>query len=140
MPKPQLQFVGMSVVIVDDDLYSLDIAEILLEAAGAVVYTAENGQLGLKKIETVKPQLIVSDISMPVMDGWELIQQIKQNVELKQIPIVALTAHAMSGDREKVLAAGFHNYLSKPLNPSTFAQDLYEIIIDHPAFNTAKKE
>jgi CheY-like chemotaxis protein len=70
---------------------------------------------------------------MPVMSGWEMIHILKNDQTIKHIPVIALTAHAMTGDRKRALAAGFHNYLSKPLQPSTFIRDLIQLVMDTPA-------
>ena len=130
-------FQEIQVVIVDDDENSLEISQILLEEAGASVLTAMNGKEGLELIERVVPALIICDISMPIMDGWEVVRQIRTNHKLKNIPVIALTAHAMTGDREKTLAAGFHNYISKPLIPSEFIGTLVLALSNHPAFRTS---
>jgi CheY-like chemotaxis protein len=123
---------GWHVLVVDDDLKSLDIAKRILKFYGAEVSTAENGQVALDTLKTLRPQFIISDISMPVLDGWEFIQTLKNNRETSEIPVIALTAHAMIGDRERAIAAGFHNYLSKPLNPATFMNDLISLLLDVP--------
>jgi CheY-like chemotaxis protein len=128
---------GWEVVVVDDDPGSLEVARILLDFYGANVSTAVNGQEGLDLICTVRPRFIVTDLSMPVMDGWELIKRLKADPALAPIPIIALTAHAMVGDREKAIAAGCHNYMSKPLTPSTFMQDLLQLLIIIPEFTEA---
>jgi CheY-like chemotaxis protein len=120
------------VVILDDEEDSLEVAEIILIEYGATVYTAVHGQAGLEMVRKVKPKLIISDLSMPVMDGWEFIEAMKKDRELAGIPTIALTAHAMPGDREKAIAAGFHNYLTKPLTVDTFSSDLVRILIDIP--------
>lgn len=82
----------------------------------------------------MNPRLIISDLSMPVMDGWELLTHLQQNSMTSGIPVIALTAHAMVGDRDKVIAAGFHSYLTKPLTPATFMQDLIERLKAVPQF------
>jgi len=70
---------------------------------------------------------------MPVMDGWGFINALKADRGLADIPVIALTAHAMQGDRERALAAGFHNYLVKPLTVDTFIRDLVNLLIDIPS-------
>ena len=120
---------GWDVLVVDDDPGSLEVARILLSFYGANVITAVNGAEGLAKVVEERPRFIVTDLSMPVMDGWELIKRLKADHTLAQIPIIALTAHAMVGDREKAIAAVCHNYMSKPLTTATFMQDLLKLLI-----------
>lgn len=123
---------GWNVVVVDDEEDSLEVAEIILMEYGATVYTASDGQEALEIVRTVKPSLVISDLSMPVMDGWSLIYTMKQDRSLAEIPVIALTAHAMVGDRERAISAGFHNYLTKPLTVNTFMRDLVNLLVDIP--------
>ena len=120
---------GMTVLLIDDEPDSLEVAETLLEDYVTVI-TACNGREGMEKATTLMPNFIISDISMPEMNGWELIDELKKNRRTIDIPVIALTAHAMAGDRHKAIAAGFHNYLSKPLNPDTFVNDLLRVVMD----------
>jgi CheY-like chemotaxis protein len=120
------------VLVVDDDAMSLMVAMMILNHHGAKVHTATNGQEGLEMARLLRPRLIISDLSMPVMDGWMMIDELKRDVSTHTIPAIALTAHAMIGDREKAIAAGFHNYLSKPLTPATFMKDLMRLLNDIP--------
>lgn len=122
------------VVVVDDEEDSLEVAEIILMEYGACVYTAENGEEGLALIREVRPRFVISDLSMPVKDGWGLIYELKNDHTTMEIPVIALTAHAMIGDRERAIAAGFHNYLTKPLTASTFMQNLLALLVDIPIF------
>jgi CheY-like chemotaxis protein len=126
---------GWTIVIIDDEPDSLMVAEIILQEYGANVYTAENGRAGLELIREIKPNLVISDLSMPVMDGWGVIFNMKNDHNLMDIPAIALTAHAMPGDRERTIAAGFHNHMTKPLTASTFLTDLLKRVIDLPQFN-----
>ena len=71
---------------------------------------------------------------MPVMDGWGLIYEMQNDPVLRELPIVALTAHAMIGDRERAVAAGFHNYITKPLTVETFMEDLVKLLVVLPEF------
>lgn len=128
---------GWDIVVVDDDPFSLDVARIILSHYGATVHTATNGQEGLERVRAVNPRFIISDISMPVMDGWEMVRRLKGDGRTANIPVIALTAHAMIGDRERAIAAGCHNYMSKPLTPSTFMRDLLRLLIDIPELNLA---
>jgi two-component system, cell cycle response regulator DivK len=115
---------GWVVLIIDDEPDSLEVARRVLTFQGATVYTASNGVEGLEIARSVRPSFILSDISMPVMDGWEFMHHLKEDVEMASIPVVALTAHAMPGDKERILKAGFYSYLTKPLSPMSFLQDL----------------
>ncbi|PJF29125.1 MAG: response regulator [Phototrophicales bacterium] len=130
---------GIDVVVVDDEFDSLEVARYILAFYGATVHTAENGVEGLELLKTVRPRFIISDISMPKMDGWTFISKIREDETLKDIPVIALTAHAMRGDRERVMAAGFHHYMIKPLTPSTFIEQVIRILIDIPEFATLFK-
>lgn len=123
---------GWDVVVIDDEEDSLEVAEIILLEYGANVTTASNGRQGLKRVKEVKPRFVISDLSMPDMDGWGFINGLKDDPELATIPVIALTAHAMLGDRERAIVAGFHNYLTKPLTVDTFMADLVKLLIDIP--------
>ena len=126
---------GWNVLVVDDEVDSLEVAVRILKHYGANVSTASNGEEGLNAIRTFHPRFVISDLSMPVMDGWELISQLKQSRDTLDVPVIALTAHAMNGDRQRAIIAGFHNYLTKPLTPATFMRDLLYLLEDVPAFS-----
>jgi two-component system, cell cycle response regulator DivK len=121
------------VLVVDDDPPSLMVAMILLSNYGAQIITANNGQEAFDLLAVEKPTFILSDLSMPVMSGWTLIERLKETETTAAIPIIALTAHTMSGDRERALEAGFDNYLAKPLTPSTFIHDLLNVLASIPS-------
>ncbi|NLF75037.1 MAG: response regulator [Chloroflexi bacterium] len=123
---------GWRVVVLDDEEDSLEVAEIILTEYGAEVHTASNGQDGLDLVRNLRPRFVISDLSMPTMDGWGFINAMKADRGLAEIPAIALTAHAMVGDRERAVAAGFHNYLTKPLTVDTFMADLVKLLIDIP--------
>lgn len=123
-----------NVVVCDDEADSLDVATIILEYYGADVTTCTNGQEALEATLNSSPRFIISDLSMPKMDGWGLIYELKNERRTEDIPVIALTAHAMTGDRERAIAAGFHNYLTKPLTPETFMQDLLILLVAIPEF------
>ncbi len=123
---------GWDIVVIDDEEDSLLVAQIILDEYGANTHTASNGQEGLAVIRKVRPKFVISDLSMPVLDGWGLISAMKNDPGLKDVPMIALTAHAMVGDRERAVAVGFHNYLTKPLTVETFIQDLVNLLVDIP--------
>lgn len=132
-PIPQDILVGWTVLVIDDEPDAAEVAQILLEMYGATVFVAKNGRVGLQQIIDHRPRFVICDISMPEMNGWEFVEELKNNRTTMDIPVVALTAHAMTGDREKALAKGFHNYLTKPLNPETFVSQLLTILtVDIP--------
>jgi len=123
---------GWDVVVIDDEEDSLDVAQIILDEYGANTHTASNGQEGLELVRKVRPRFVISDISMPVMDGWGFIHALTLDPSTKDIPAIALTAHAMIGDRERAISSGFYNYLSKPLNAETFIFDLLKLLVEIP--------
>jgi CheY-like chemotaxis protein len=120
------------VLVVDDEPDNLEVAVRILKHYGATVCTAMNGQEALEILTKLRPRFIICDISMPVMDGWEFMNTIKRDRRTLDIPVIALTAHAMPGDRERAITAGFHNYLTKPLTPATFMRDLLSLLVDVP--------
>lgn len=129
---PEDLLAGWDVVVIDDEEDSLELAEIILLEYSARVYTASDGKIGLDCVRSTKPRFVISDLSMPGVDGWSFINEMKADQELAQIPVIALTAHAMTGDRERALSAGFHNYVTKPLTADTFMTDLVRLLIDIP--------
>ena len=137
--RPDL-LTGWRVLVVEDDPYSMDVATIMLESHGAEVHTAEDGAEGLKVAQAVRPNFILSDISMPGMDGWMMIDALKADPRTKDIPVIALTAHAMKGYRERAIASGFHNFLTKPLTPETFIHDLISLLVDVPEMTERLKD
>ncbi len=138
LPRTLLQ--GWNVLVVDDEPDSLEVAVRILRFYSASVVTGINGREGIELAQKHRPRLIISDISMPVADGWELIFELKNNLATRDIPAIALTAHAMLGDRERAIAAGFHNYITKPLTASSFIQDLLRVLEGIPQFEEAFKE
>ena len=104
----------------EDNVYML---ERRLERAGFAVVVASDGEQGVAVARAERPDLILMDLSLPVLDGWEATRRLKVSEETRAIPIIALSAHAMPGDREKALAAGCDDYDSKPIRmPSLLAK------------------
>jgi CheY-like chemotaxis protein len=103
------------ILIVEDNQFNLDVLVQLLEDDYRLA-TAENGATGIEMAAQERPDLILMDMSLPVMNGWEATRRIKADDDLKHIPVIALTAHAMSGDKQKALAVGCDGYLAKPLD------------------------
>jgi two-component system cell cycle response regulator DivK len=117
-----------SVLLVEDDPDNAEVIELALTFWGMSVRKAQDGIEGLKILEEFLPDLILLDLSMAKMDGWEMRARVKKDPRTQHIPIVALTAHAMAGDKERALEVGFNGYLSKPISVPTFIQDLRETI------------
>lgn len=115
------------ILIVEDNELNLDLLVQLLEDDYELV-TANNGADGIEIAEQERPDLILMDMSLPVMDGWEATRRIKAKNGLTHIPIIALTAHAMSGDEEKAKAAGCDGYLAKPLNEDLLFEKLDQFL------------
>ena len=103
------------ILVVEDVDMNRELVVQLLEDNYRVI-EAVNGQEGLEIAERERPELILMDLSLPVMDGWEATRKLKANNELKSIPVIALTAHAMVGDEEKAKDAGCDDYLTKPID------------------------
>jgi CheY-like chemotaxis protein len=96
----------------------------VLKSLNYAVIQATNGEQGVEIATSERPDLILMDLSLPQMDGWTATRHIKSNPELTRIPIIALTAHAMIGDRERALQAGCDDYLTKPINLRELATKL----------------
>ena len=109
--------VGKKVLVVDDDVRNIFALSSVLERRGMTVLTAETGREAIETLESTPDVAItLMDIMMPEMDGYETMQVIRQNASFRRLPIIALTAKAMKGDREKCLEAGASEYLAKPVN------------------------
>jgi two-component system, cell cycle response regulator DivK len=103
------------ILLVEDNEMNRDMLSRRLQRKGFAVVMAEDGKAGVALAASEAPDLILLDMSLPLVDGWEVARQIKAGAKTKGIPIVALTAHAMSGDREKALEAGCNDYDTKPV-------------------------
>lgn len=112
------------ILIVEDVDLNLDLLIQLLEDDYELA-TARDGAMGIEVAAAETPDLILMDMSLPVMDGWEATRAIKTNPKLSHIPVIGLSAHAMSGDRQKALAAGCSDYLTKPLDEDLLAEKLH---------------
>lgn len=112
------------ILLVEDHQEIWDFLSRRLSRHGHEVGVAEDGKAGLDKARAERPELILLDMNLPVMDGWTVAQTLKADAGTKGIPIIALTAHAMSGDRDKAVAAGCDDYHAKPID---FSQLLNQI-------------
>lgn len=111
------------ILIVEDNPENRDALSRRLERRGFEVVLAVDGKIGVAMARTEKPDLILMDMNMPELDGWEATRQVKAAEETRAIPVIALTAHAMAGDRERALQAGCVDYHTKPVElPKLLAQ------------------
>lgn len=109
------------ILLVEDNEANVYLVRFLLERAGAVVRVVHNGLDCLAAVQTEPPDLIVMDLQMPIMDGYEAARRLRAEPATAAIPLVASSAFAQSDDEQKALAAGFDGYIAKPFEPDTFA-------------------
>ena len=112
------------VLVVEDQRENLELMAYLLRHFGHEVLTAGDGSQGLETARRNQPDLLIIDVHMPVMDGLEMLAAVRGDPALAAIPAVGVTAMAMVGDRDRVLAAGFDGYLSKPIEPERFVAEI----------------
>lgn len=106
----------VKILLVEDNAMNRDMLSRRLERRGFAVVTADDGQQGVEMAARDAPDLILMDMDLPIVDGWEATRRVKAGASTRGIPVIALTAHAMVGDREKALAAGCDDYDSKPID------------------------
>lgn len=117
-----------TILIIEDDPASLELMTYLLTAHGYGTLTANRGDAGLETARQRHPDLIICDIQLPVLDGYAIARALKSDPELCNIPVVAVSAMAMVGDREKGLSAGFDAYVSKPIDPLHFGSQIHPLL------------
>ncbi len=117
-----------TILIVDDNLLNLELAADVLELADFDVITAGSGREAIARAEQIHPDLILMDLRMPEMSGLEAMLALHTNETTRDIPVAVLTASAMKGDEEKLLASGFSAYLQKPIDPSCFADQVATLL------------
>jgi two-component system, cell cycle response regulator DivK len=115
---------GKKILITEDNEQNLYLVTFLLGKHGYEIHSARNGIEAIEQAKTLQPDLILMDIQMPEMDGYEAIRQIHGLPETAHIPIVAVSSYAMVGDREKALVLGCAGYIEKPIVPETFAEQI----------------
>jgi two-component system cell cycle response regulator DivK len=117
-----------TVLIAEDNPTNRELLRELLESRGYTVLEACNGQEALAMIEQNRPDILLLDIGMPVLDGFATVRKLRENPRFASLPVVAVTAYAMQGDSEKIINSGFDGYLSKPVNSSLLAQELDRLL------------
>ena len=118
----------MKILIVEDNEMNRDMLSRRLLKKGFEIIIAVDGAEGVEKTINEKPDLVLMDMSLPVMDGWEATKNLKANNETTKIPIIALTAHAMAQDKEKALAAGCDEYDTKPIDLNRLLSKISSLI------------
>jgi two-component system, cell cycle response regulator DivK len=113
---------GAEILIVDDNPVNLKLAHLLLAGEGHSVRTAGDAEEALEVLKVFRPRLILMDIQLPGMDGLELTRRLKADLATRHITVLGLTAYAMKGDEEKILAAGCDGYIPKPIDTRTLPE------------------
>jgi CheY-like chemotaxis protein len=116
------------ILVIEDNPANLELMSYLLKASGYQVLAARDGASGLDLVSREHPDLVICDIQIPCLDGFVVAGRLKQDPELRSIPLVAVTAFAMVGDRDRMLAMGFDEYLAKPINPRTFSAQVEAVL------------
>jgi two-component system, cell cycle response regulator DivK len=112
------------VLIAEDNPVNRELLRELLESRGYAVTEATDGQETLCELERMRPDLLLLDLDMPVLDGFATVRKIRESPTLESLPVLAVTAYAMRGDRERVLSSGFDGYLSKPIQSRLLFEEL----------------
>jgi CheY-like chemotaxis protein len=118
----------IKVLIAEDNVVNRELLRELLEARGYSVVEACDGEEALHAIEQMQPDILLLDIGMPKLDGFAVMSKIRENPCLGRMPVLAVTAYAMRGDREKILNAGFDGYISKPVNSRSLGEEIDRLL------------
>lgn len=127
------------ILIIEDNPANIELMSFLLSAYGHTPLSAADGPRGVAAARSERPDLIACDVNLPGMDGFAVLAALKGDPALAGVPILAVTALAMAGDREKVLAAGFDGYISKPIEPESFVAELEAFLAAAPGAAVAAK-
>ncbi len=120
------------ILLIEDNEQNRYLATFLLEKRGYQVLAVPDGPLGVELAGKEPPDLILLDIQLPGMDGYAVARELRKNPALRATPIVAVTSYAMTGDREKTIAAGCNGYIEKPINPETFGDEIGRFLEGQP--------
>jgi two-component system, cell cycle response regulator DivK len=120
------------VLLVEDNEDNFELVRFLLERAGCVVLAGHDGQEALDLARKELPDLILMDLSLPGIDGWTAARQLKDDPNTSHIPLMALTAHTLPGDRKRAMESGFDGYISKPIDVVNFGDTINKILNDKP--------
>lgn len=123
----------MKILLVEDNEMNRDMLSRRLSRRGYTIVTAVDGQAALEMVASAGPQLVLMDMSLPVVDGWEVTRRMKADVQTCLIPVIALTAHAMTADRERALAAGCDDFDTKPVDIERLVCKMESLLARIPA-------
>ena len=112
------------ILMIEDNEQNRYLATFLLEKHGYAVVSATDGESGIEMASSIQPDLILLDIQLPTMHGYDVAHALRNNPMHANTPIIAVTSYAMTGDREMALEAGCHGYIEKPINPDTFVAEI----------------
>jgi CheY-like chemotaxis protein len=115
---------GSRILVIEDNPTNMELMTYLLNAFGHTTITARDGEEGMEAALRHVPDLILCDLALPKLDGYGVAQRLRAEPRLRTVPLIAVTASAMVGDRDKVIAVGFDGYISKPITPETFVAEV----------------
>jgi len=118
----------IKILVAEDNPVNRELLRELLERRGYAVLEAGDGQQALQMVEEAVPDMLLLDLGMPVLDGYATVHKIRENPRLANLPVLAVTAYAMRGDREKIMNSGFDGYLSKPINAALLQEEILRLV------------
>src|SRR5579872_1753828 len=118
----------MKILVAEDNAVNRELLRELLEMRGHAVIEACNGEEALRVLEESRPDILLLDLGMPVLDGYGTVRRVRANPGFATLPVLAVTAYAMQGDKERILRSGFDGYLSKPINTTLLFQELERLL------------
>jgi CheY-like chemotaxis protein len=116
------------ILVIEDNEQNMYLMNFLLEKKGFEVIQAMTGKEGIEAALSSQPRMILLDIQLPEMNGYEVARELRRHSVLEAVPIIAVTSYAMAGDREKALSAGCTGYIEKPINPMTFVEEIQQFL------------
>jgi len=116
------------ILIIEDNEHNLYLQTFILQKNGHEILQANSGETGIARAAQDPPDLILLDIQLPGMDGYAVAEELRKNPAIVDIPIIAVTSYAMTGDRERILASGCTSYIEKPINPDTFHAEVTQFL------------
>ena len=125
-----------TILLIEDNERNRYLTTFLLKNYGYEVVQAVDGKSGIEMAEMINPDLILLDIQLPIMDGYEVAKELTKRDQIQNTPIVAVTSYAMVGDKERILGAGCVGYIEKPINPETFVKEIERFLPPNATLNS----